>query len=177
MNPNAIARAQQLIDSHQYVLDNDWGQVQPGASAENAFLESHSRQEYAQWHLGLIEGASDGTKARYAFVSTETSAVHRLGIIACHYRAAQRRHTLYLYSERRTVKARNLAADPRVAVHLESGENVMIVRGIADDVGTPAQVPGVVAALSAKYTNDGDHRYLPGRRQTLYGRSGNRPRC
>ena len=85
--------------------------------------------------------------------------------------------TLYLYSERRTVKARNLAADPRVAVHLESGENVMIVRGIADDVGTPAQVPGVVAALSAKYTNDGDHRYLPGRRQTLYGRSGNRPRC
>jgi hypothetical protein len=28
--------------------------------------------------------------------------------------------TLYLYSERRTVKARNLAADPRVVVHLES---------------------------------------------------------
>jgi Pyridoxamine 5'-phosphate oxidase len=69
--------------------------------------------------------------------------------------------TLYLYSERRTVKARNLAADPRVVVHLESGEDVMIVRGIAEDVGTPAQVPGVVAALSAKYTDDGDRRYLP----------------
>ena len=26
-------------------------------------------------------------------------------------------HVLYLYSERRTVKARNLAADPRVVVH------------------------------------------------------------
>jgi len=29
--------------------------------------------------------------------------------------------TLYLYGERRTVKARNLAADPRLVVHLESG--------------------------------------------------------
>jgi nitroimidazol reductase NimA-like FMN-containing flavoprotein (pyridoxamine 5'-phosphate oxidase superfamily) len=34
--------------------------------------------------------------------------------------------TLYLYSERRTVKARNLADDPRVVVHLESGEDVVI---------------------------------------------------
>jgi hypothetical protein len=69
--------------------------------------------------------------------------------------------TLYLYSERRTVKARNLAADPRVVVHLEGGEDVLIVRGIAQDAGTPAQVPDVVTALAAKYTGDGDRQYLP----------------
>jgi PPOX class probable F420-dependent enzyme len=69
--------------------------------------------------------------------------------------------TLYLYSERRTVKARNLAADPRVVVHLESGEDVVIVHGIAEDMGTPAEVPQVVAALSAKYTGPGDRAYLP----------------
>ena len=40
--------------------------------------------------------------------------------------------TLYLYSERSTVKARNLAADPRVVVHLESGDDVVIVRGTAE---------------------------------------------
>jgi hypothetical protein len=68
---------------------------------------------------------------------------------------------LYLYSERRTVKARNLAADPRVVVHLESGEDVLIVRGTATDLGTPAQVPGVVAALSVKYAGEDDRRYLP----------------
>jgi PPOX class probable F420-dependent enzyme len=68
---------------------------------------------------------------------------------------------LYLYSERRTVKARNLAADPRVVVHLESGEDVVIVRGTAKDLGTPAQVPDVVAALSAKYTGQHDRQYLP----------------
>ncbi len=69
--------------------------------------------------------------------------------------------TLYLYSERHTVKARNLAADPRVVVHLESGDEVVIVRGTAEDLGLPAQVPEVVAALAAKYTGDGDQRYLP----------------
>src|SRR6516165_2285904 len=69
--------------------------------------------------------------------------------------------TLYLYSERSTVKARNLAADPRVVVHLESGDDVVIVRGTAEDAGTPAQVPDVVRALSAKYTAEGDRQYLP----------------
>jgi len=68
---------------------------------------------------------------------------------------------LYLYSERRTVKARNLAADSRVVVHLESGEDVLIVRGTAGDLGTPAQVPDVVAALAAKYTGEGDPEFLP----------------
>ena len=34
--------------------------------------------------------------------------------------------TLYLYTERRTVKARNLAADPRLVVHLESAQHVLI---------------------------------------------------
>jgi Pyridoxamine 5'-phosphate oxidase len=69
--------------------------------------------------------------------------------------------TLYLYTERRTVKARNLAADPRLVVHLESAQDVLIVRGTAEDVGTPAQVPEVVAALSAKYPSEEDRPYLP----------------
>ena len=72
-----------------------------------------------------------------------------------------RNHTLYLYGERRTVKARNLAADPRVVLHLESAEDVVIVRGTAEDLGTPAQVPEVVMALSAKYAGEGDRQYLP----------------
>ena len=70
-------------------------------------------------------------------------------------------HILYLYSERGTVKARNLAADPRVVVHLESGEDVVIVRGTAEDQGAPAAVPEVVAALSAKYSGEGNQQYLP----------------
>jgi len=46
-------------------------------------------------------------------------------------------------------------------VHLESGEDVVILRGTAQDLGTPASVPEVVAALSAKYTGERDRQYLP----------------
>jgi hypothetical protein len=92
VNPDAVAWARQLIDKRQYVLSSDWGQVQPRASDENAYLESHSWEEYARWHLGLTDGASDETKARYAFVYGDLRRVHRMGIIACQYRAAEWRH-------------------------------------------------------------------------------------
>jgi len=92
VNPRAVARAEQLIDARQYVLDSDWGDVQPGAEAQNAFLKSHSWDEYAAWHLGLTEGANDETKARYAFVYGDFRRIHRMGLIACLYRAAEWRH-------------------------------------------------------------------------------------
>jgi hypothetical protein len=74
------------------VLDSDWGEVQPSAVDENAFLESHSWEEYADWHLGLTEGAADETKARYGFVYGDLRRVHRSALIACQYRAAEWRH-------------------------------------------------------------------------------------
>jgi len=92
VNPAAVARARELIDSRQYVLDSDWGEAQPGADTQNAYLESHSWEDYAGWHLGLTEGANDETKARYAFVYGDLRRVHRTGLIACVYRAAEWRH-------------------------------------------------------------------------------------
>ena len=92
VNPHAVRRAEQLIDARQYVLDSDWGDVQPGAEQQNAFLKSHSWDEYAEWHLGLTEGANDETKARYAFVYGDFRRIHRMGLIACLYRAAEWRH-------------------------------------------------------------------------------------
>jgi hypothetical protein len=92
VNERAVARARRLIESRQYVLDSDWGEVQPRAADQNAFLENHSWEEYAEWHLGLTEGAPDETKARYAFVYGDFRRIHRSGVIACHYRAAEWRH-------------------------------------------------------------------------------------
>jgi hypothetical protein len=92
VNDRAVTRARALIDARQYVLDSDWGEVQPDAEAENAFLASHSWAEYAECHLGLREGAADETKARYAFVYGDFRRVHRSGLIACVYRAAEWRH-------------------------------------------------------------------------------------
>jgi hypothetical protein len=92
VNPDAVEHARSLIRSRQYVLNSDWGAVQPRADAENAYLERHGWDEYAAWHLGLTEGATDETKARYAFVYGDLRRLHRSGLIACVYRASEWRH-------------------------------------------------------------------------------------
>ena len=92
VNNRAVERARRLIENRQYVLDSNWGDVQPDAEAENAYLASHSWDEYGEWHLGLTEGATPETKARYAFVYGDFRRLHRTGLIACHYRAAEWRH-------------------------------------------------------------------------------------
>ena len=92
LNRRAVAQARKLIDARQYVLDSDWGEVAPTADDENAFLKAHSWDEYAAWHLGLTDGATDGTKARYAFVYGDLKRVHRTALIASVYRASEWRH-------------------------------------------------------------------------------------
>jgi hypothetical protein len=92
VNKTAVENARRLIGSRQYVLDSDWGAVQPSAADQNAYLETHTWDDYAGWHLGLTEGAADETKARYAFVIGDLRRVHRTGLIACVYRASEWRH-------------------------------------------------------------------------------------
>jgi hypothetical protein len=92
VNERGVAHARELIDKRQYVLSSAWGDVQPGAEEETTYLASHSWDEYSAWHLGLTDGANDGTKARYAFVYGDFRRLHRMGLIACLYRAAEWRH-------------------------------------------------------------------------------------
>jgi hypothetical protein len=92
VNEAAVARARRLIDARQYVLDSDWGSVQSDAAAQNDYLAAHSWADYAEWHLGLTDGATDETKARYAFAYGDFRRLHRSGLIACVYRASEWRH-------------------------------------------------------------------------------------
>jgi hypothetical protein len=92
VNPAGVAHARKLIEARQYVLRSEWNERQPRAPQQNAYLKSHSWDEYAQWHLALTEGARDETKARYAFVYGDFRRVHRMGLIASLYRAAEWRH-------------------------------------------------------------------------------------
>ena len=92
VNERGVAKARELIAARQYVLDSQWGDVQPTAAQQNAYLERYSWDEYAGWFLGLTEGAAEDTKARYAFVYGDFRRLHRSGLIACHYRAAEWRH-------------------------------------------------------------------------------------
>ena len=92
LNRRAVAHARKLIDARRYVLNDDWGEVAPTADDENAFLKTHSWDEYSSWHLGLTDGATDETKGRYAFVFGDFKRVHRTALIACVYRASEWRH-------------------------------------------------------------------------------------
>lgn len=92
VNPDAVAYVRERIAARQYVLDSEWGDVQPDAERQNAYLERHSWDDDGRWHLGLTDGASEHTKARYAFVVGDLRRVHRSGLIACVYRASEWRH-------------------------------------------------------------------------------------
>ena len=92
VNEIAVVHVRRLIGARRYVLRSDWGDAQPTADDQNAYLERHSWDEYAAWHLGLTDGANDETKARYAFVVGDFRRVHRSGLIACVYRASEWRH-------------------------------------------------------------------------------------
>ncbi len=87
VNRAGVRRAKALIDAHRWVLRSRWADVQPSAQEQNAFLESHSWDEYGQWHLALTEGAKPNTKSRYAFVFGDFQSIHPMGLIASHYRA------------------------------------------------------------------------------------------
>ncbi len=92
VNEGGLAKARALIDARQYVVRSRWADVQPTADDENAFLENHTWEEYGEWHLALTEGATEETKARYGFVFGDFRRLHRMGLISCHYRAAEWDH-------------------------------------------------------------------------------------
>jgi hypothetical protein len=68
---------------------------------------------------------------------------------------------LHVYTERSTVKARNLDRDPRVVLHLPDPEDCLIVHGSMTDLGHPRSHPEVLAALDAAYPAPADRAYLP----------------
>jgi len=92
VNRRGVAQARKLIKAKQYVLNSNWGDVQPNAASENAFRKEHSWQDYSGWFIGLTDGAANETKARYAFAYGDFRRLHRSGLIACLYRAAGLRH-------------------------------------------------------------------------------------
>jgi hypothetical protein len=92
VNKRALEHAHGLVDARRYVLRSDWGDVQPSADDENAYLAKHSRDEYGAWFLGLTGGATEETKGRFAFVFGDFRRIHRSAIIACQFRTAEWRH-------------------------------------------------------------------------------------
>ncbi len=58
---------------------------------------------------------------------------------------------LFFSTSRASQKGRNLARDPRVVVHLESGDEVVILEGMAEEVMDEGQLTRFAEAYDAKY--------------------------
>ena len=69
--------------------------------------------------------------------------------------------SLFCYTTRTTVKARNLARDPRVVINLKSGGDVLIVHGRVADLGRPTDHPSVIRAFAEKYDQADERPFLP----------------
>lgn len=92
VNDAGMSKARRLTDSGQYVLASDWGRVRPSADAENADLERNGWEACSQSHLAVTQGAAASTKAAVALPLGGLRRVHRKGLIACRYRAAEFGH-------------------------------------------------------------------------------------
>ena len=90
LNLQAVAYGRRLIQAGKIKNDSGhWGQHNPDASEENAFLDKHKMEEYANWHLGLDMSKGAETKGRYKFPYGDFKTVHRDGLVAAKERAAQ----------------------------------------------------------------------------------------
>lgn len=90
LNKAAVAFAKNLIKSGKIKNDGGyWGRHNPDSAQENAFLQKHGMEEYANWHLGLDASHQESTKGRYKFPYGDFKTVHRDGLIAAKERAAQ----------------------------------------------------------------------------------------
>jgi hypothetical protein len=61
---------------------------------------------------------------------------------------------LYFVTKRASRKARNLLANPKVAIHLESGDDVVSFQGRAAEVTDPTRLARISAEYGSKYNGD-----------------------
>ncbi len=59
--------------------------------------------------------------------------------------------TFYFATDRSSQKGRNLGANPELIVHLESGEDVVVLEGVAEEVTNPANFTRIAEVYEAKY--------------------------
>jgi hypothetical protein len=91
-NRAAVAKARQMIDSHQYDIDTPWSDGAPSTEDANAKIERDGYDGYGEWHLGLDDEASEETKDRFGFPYGDFRRVHRSALIHAKQRASQNGH-------------------------------------------------------------------------------------
>src|SRR4026207_2324135 len=61
---------------------------------------------------------------------------------------------LYFVTKRASKKGRNLLVNPKVAIHLESGDDVISFQGMVEEVSDRTRLAQIAAVYAAKYNGD-----------------------
>lgn len=91
LNRAGFEHAKQLISEDRIDDDKhgDWEELNPDATAQNAFIEDNGYEAYGLWHLGIDPNYSTDTKEAYSFPYGDYKDVVRAGVIAAEERASQ----------------------------------------------------------------------------------------
>lgn len=94
LNRKALTHARELVWDGKVERDvrDDWSEHAPSADDENAFIDKHGFDDFAQWHLGRDDEKSDETKGSVSFPFGDFKKVHRCAVISLESRAAQYGH-------------------------------------------------------------------------------------
>ena len=92
VNQAAVTRARALIDDGRVDDTTDWSDAAPDTDAQNAFIDEHGYDGFAEWHLAEDPDAGEETKKRYAFPYGDFRKVQRQGLVHAKQRAAQNDH-------------------------------------------------------------------------------------
>ncbi len=97
VNTQAVEFARRLIREGKVIRDehSDWHEQAPTREDGNKFLENHSWDDYANWHLGINPGDNSDTKRYYEFPfgNGDFTKVVRSGLVAAEDRAGQYGHS------------------------------------------------------------------------------------
>lgn len=90
VNQAGFDYARKLIAEGRFVADHgDWGEVNPGTEAQNAFIEENGIEAWSLWHLGRRAGDAEDNKETWAFPYGDYQNVCRSGLLAADERARQ----------------------------------------------------------------------------------------
>jgi hypothetical protein len=94
LNTRSYEFALGLVKAGKAVPDkmDDWSEHQPSTRDENAFIQAHGLDEYANWHLGIDDDEAEDNKERYKFPYGDFERVHRCGVLAAEVRAGRQHY-------------------------------------------------------------------------------------
>ncbi len=92
LNNRAVSFVESMIKQGNVNRDAEWGVSEPTPESENAYLDTHSYDEYGNWFLGIDPDTNPDTKEHYSFPVGDFKQIYRSGLIAAEQRAGQYHH-------------------------------------------------------------------------------------